>query len=116
MPKRIRSTPQRTERAKSGFVQDVQEFELRVDRFRAFQMKDRGLCALDPAFLDIVDLPADANATLRLPLDAKEKGDHAEDSISGRDRRQDGRRQGVTTGSLGRRGGSDCIGADRHPR
>ena len=65
MPKGIRSTPQRTDRAKSGSIQNVQEFELRVDRFRAFQMKDSSQCAVVQAFLDIADVPADANATLR---------------------------------------------------
>ena len=100
MPKGIRSTPQRTDRAKSGSIQNVQEFELRVDRFRAFQMKDSGQCALDQAFLDIVDLPADANATLRLPLDAKEEREHAEHGISGSFHFQDRRGEGVTTGSL----------------
>ena len=66
MPKRIRSTPQGTDRAKSGSIQDVQEFEVRVDRFRAFQMKDGSQCVVVHALLDIVDIPADANATLRL--------------------------------------------------
>src|SRR4051794_18912785 len=100
MPKGIRSTPQRTDRAKSGSIQNVQKFELRVDRFRAFQMKDSSQCAVVPAFLDIADVTADANATLRLPLDAKEERDHAEHGISGSFRFQDRRGEGVTTGSL----------------
>src|SRR6188474_3983475 len=104
MPKRIRSTPQGTDRAKSGSIQDVQQFEVRVDRFRALQMKDGSQCAVVHALLDIVDIPADANAALRLSLDAEEKRDHAEHGISGWERFQDRCRQGVTTAPLRRRG------------
>jgi hypothetical protein len=111
MPKRIRSTPQGTDRAKSGSIQDVQEFEVRVDRFRAFQMKDGGQCVVVHALLDIVDIPADANEPLRLSLDAEEKRDHAEHGISGRERFQDRCRQGITTAPLRRRGGRDCVAA-----
>jgi hypothetical protein len=111
MPKRIRSTPQGTDRAKSGSIQDVQEFEVRVDCFRAFQMKDGGQCVVVHTFLDIVDIPADANATLRLSLDAEEKRDHAEHGVSGRERFQDSCRQGVTTAPLRRRSGRDCVAA-----
>ena len=40
MPERIRPAPDRAERAKSRLIQDVQEFEFRVDCFRAFDMKN----------------------------------------------------------------------------
>ena len=68
------------------------------------------------AFLDIADVPADANATLNSLLDAKEERDHAEHGISGSFRFQDRRGQGVTTGSLRRRGGRGRVGAGRYPR
>jgi hypothetical protein len=79
-------------------------------------MKDSSQCGVVQAFLDIADVPADANATLRLPLDAKEESDHAEHGISGSFRFQDRRGQGVTAGSLRRRGDRGRVGRDRHPR
>jgi hypothetical protein len=40
MPERVGAAPNGPERAKSRLIQYVQELEIRVDCFRAFDMKD----------------------------------------------------------------------------
>ena len=56
VPERIRSAPNRAERAKSRLMQYVQQFEVRVDRFRAFDMKNRRQHAVLQASLDVIDV------------------------------------------------------------
>ena len=46
----------------------VQDFEIRVDCFSAFDMHNRCQQAVLHRLLDIIDVAADANAALRLPL------------------------------------------------
>ena len=76
MPERIRPAPNGAKRAKSRLVQDVQELEIRVDCFRAFDMKNGRQDGVLQALLDIVDIAADANAALRLPLDTEKERHH----------------------------------------
>jgi hypothetical protein len=78
MPERIRPAPNRTERAKSRLIQHVQKLEIRVDCFRAFNMKNSCQHAVLQALLDIIDVAADANAALRFPLNTEKDGHHAE--------------------------------------
>ncbi len=65
MPEHIRPAPNRAERAKSSLVQNVENLELLVDGFGAFNMKDGGQRAGLDGRLDVLDAPADANAILR---------------------------------------------------
>src|SRR5262245_38799304 len=81
MRERIRPAPNGTEGPKSRLIQDVQKFEFQVDCFRAFNMKHRSQHAVLHAFLDIIDVAADTNAALRLPLDTQKKRHHREDSL-----------------------------------
>jgi hypothetical protein len=60
MLERIRPAPNGSERAKSGFIQHVQKLEIRVDCFRALNMKNRCQHAVVQALLDIIDVAADA--------------------------------------------------------
>ena len=110
MPERIRPAPNGAERAKSRLIQYVQELEIRVDCFRAFDMKNRCQYAVLQASLDIIDIAADANAALQLPLDTEEKGHHAEDSPLRRRQFKGRRRQGTATGVSSRRfaSGANC--------
>jgi hypothetical protein len=73
MPESIRPAPNGAKRAKSRRVQHVQEFEIRVDWFSAFDMQNRCQYAILDALSDIIDIAADANAALRLPLDTEKK-------------------------------------------
>ena len=97
MPERIRPAPNGTERAKSRFIQHVQEFEIRVDCFRAFDMKNRRQHAVLQALLDIIDVAADANVALRLPLNTEKKRHHAEDSPLRRPQSKGRRRRRAAT-------------------
>src|SRR5262245_15330494 len=81
MRERIRAAPNGTEGTKSRLIQHVQEFEFQVDCFRTFDMKHRSQHAVLHAFLDIIDVAADTNAALRLPLDTQKKRHHREDSL-----------------------------------
>jgi hypothetical protein len=66
-------------------------------------MKDRCQYAVLQASLDIIDIAADANAALRLPLDTQEKGRHAEDSPLRRSQFKGRRRRGAAIGVSSRR-------------
>src|SRR3984893_17796525 len=95
VPERIRSAPNWAERAKSRRIQNVQQLEIRVDGFRAFEMKNSCQHAILQALLDLTDVAANANLAFRLPLDTEKKRQHAEYSRL-RHRQFDGRRdQGV---------------------
>src|SRR5580704_15055010 len=86
VPERIRSAPNWAERAKSRRIQNVQQLEIRVDGFRAFEMKNSCQHANLQALLDLTDV-----AAFRLPLDTEKKRQHAEYSRL-RHRQFDGRR------------------------
>ena len=73
MAERIRPAPNGAKRAKSRLIQQVQDFEIRVDCFSAFDVHNRCQQAVLHRLLDIIDVAADANATLRLPLDAEKR-------------------------------------------
>ena len=92
MPECIRPAPNETERAQPRFMQHVQQLEVRVDRFRAFDMKNTRQHVVGEAAADVIDIAADAHAALRLALDPKQKRHHA---VHGRLRRRhlDGRRR-----------------------
>src|ERR1700737_4417582 len=81
VPERIRSAPNWAERAKSRRIQNVQQLEIRVYGFRAFEMKNRCKHALLPGLLDLTDAAANTNSAFRLPLDAEKKRQHAEDNF-----------------------------------
>src|SRR5450432_1131541 len=102
MPERIGPAPNRPERAKSRLIQYVQEFEIRVDCFRAFDMKNRHQHAVLQTLLNIIDITTDVNAALRLSLDTQEKRHHAEYSLLRRHQFNRRRQQGVTTDALRR--------------
>jgi hypothetical protein len=69
----------RAERARSRFIQHFQELEIRVDCFRAFDMKNGCQHAVLQAPVNIIDMAADADAALRLPLDTEKKRHHDEE-------------------------------------
>src|SRR5882672_7034603 len=94
MPERIRPAPNRAERAKSRLIQYVQKLEIRVDCFRAFDMKNSRQHAVLQALLDIIDIAAEPNAALRLPLNTEKKRRHAEDSLLRRRQSNGTRKQG----------------------
>ncbi len=59
-------------------MQHVEHIEIRVDRFRAFDMQHRRECIVGETMFDIGDVAADADAALRLPLDAQQQRGHRE--------------------------------------
>src|ERR1700732_3605642 len=73
MAERIRPAPNGAKRAKSRLIQHVQDFEIRVDCFSAFDMHNRCQQTVLHRLLDVIDVAADANATLRLPLDTEKE-------------------------------------------
>ena len=73
MPERIGAAPNGAERAKSRFIQHFQELEIRVDCFRAFDMKNGCQHAVLQAPVNIIDMAADADAALRLLLDTRKR-------------------------------------------
>ena len=84
MPERIGPTPDRSERSQASRIQHVEDFEICVDGFCAFDVKDRCQDALAHASSDIADAAADTDAALRLPLDPEKQGDHVENDALGR--------------------------------
>src|ERR1700737_894335 len=80
MAERIRPAPNGAKRAKSRLIQHVQDREIWVDCFSAFDMHNRCQQAVRHCLLDIIDVAADANAALRLPLNTEKERDHGEDS------------------------------------
>ena len=53
-------------------MQHVQQLEVRVDRFRAFDMKNTRQDVVGEAAADVIDIAAYAHAALRLALDPKQ--------------------------------------------
>ena len=74
MPEHVRPAPHRAERAQSRLMQDIEGLELRVDGFRAFDMKNRRQRAGSHAMADVLDRAADADPSIRLALDADQDG------------------------------------------
>ena len=102
MAERIRPAPNRTKRAKSRLIQHVQDLEIRVDCFRAFDMNNRCQHAVLHRLLDIIDVAADANAALQLPLDTEKERHHGEDSPLRRDQFKGRRQRGACADVLRR--------------
>ena len=94
MAERIRPAPDRAERAQPRRVEHVEQLEVRVDRFGAFDMQHRRQHVFGEAAFDIAGSAADANAALRLPLDPQQQRRHGEDDPL-RLRHIDGRRRGI---------------------
>src|SRR5262249_10288968 len=103
MRERIRPAPNGTEGAKSRLIQHVQKFEFQVDCFRTFDMKHRSQHAVLHAFLDIIDVAADTNAALRLPLNTQKKRHHREDSLLRRGQFNGRRQRGAAAADVLRR-------------
>src|SRR5262249_20345496 len=62
--KGIRPAPNRPQRTQPGGTQYLQQLELRIDGFGAFEVKDSSQNAFVLALLDIADAAADTNAPL----------------------------------------------------
>ena len=100
MPERIRPAPDRTERAKSGCIQHVEQLEVRVDRLRALDMKDRRQHAVGEA--------CSMSSTLRQmrtrPCDSRSMRSRSDSMLkTARLRRASARRPAATEASLRRR-------------
>src|SRR6202048_4901598 len=102
MAERIRPAPNGAKRAKSRLIQHVQDFKIRVDCFSAFDMHNRCQQAVLHRLLDIIDVAADANAALRLPLDTEKERHHGEDSPLRRHQFKGRRQRGAAANVLRR--------------
>ncbi len=65
----IRPAPHRAERAQPRRVEHVEQIEIRIDRFGAFDMQHRRQYVIGNRTLDIAGGAAETNAALGLPLD-----------------------------------------------
>src|SRR5215216_7408485 len=95
MSERIGAAPYRAERANSRLIQNVQELETLVDSFRPFNVKNSRQDAVIQAAANVIDVAADANATVGFPLDTEQKGQHAEHNLLRRRQLNDRRRRNV---------------------
>ena len=116
VPERIRSAPNWAERTKSRRIQNVQQLEIRVYGFRAFDMKNSCQHVTLQALSDFIDTAANSNSALRLPLDTEQKREHAEYSRLRCRQFNGGRDQGVPVDVSRRRFvvGAGCSIARRH--
>ena len=116
MPERIRSAPNWAERTKSRRIQDVQQLEIRVYGFRAFDMKNSCQHVTLQALSDFIGTAANTNSALQLPLDTEQKRQHAEYSRLRYRQFNGGRDQGVPVDVSRRRFvvGASCSIARRH--